>query len=460
MIEDNHNVVLFVDDDKEIRESTEQWLTLAGFSVIACDSAKKAMSQLDTDFPGILMTDVKMPDIDGLELMQFALGKVPDLPVVLVTAHGDISMAVQAMQSGAYDFIEKPFVPERLSETVRRACEKRRLQLENLKLRHYIDTRSDIDARIIGTSTAMKRLKEKVINIADTNANVIIYGETGAGKELLAQCLHDFSSRSKYPFVPINCGAIPEALFESELFGHEKGAFTDAKQRRIGKIEHSSNGSLFLDEIESMPISFQIKLLRSLQEGKIQHLGSNREIEINTRVISAAKTDLLDASNNGDFRADLYYRLAVMELHLPPLRERKEDIPLLFEFFVQKTAQAYNFEQSELSSTQRAELIDYHWPGNIRELKNVATRFVLDEHSDAQKIQRLLSRNPDRGHDNQTADKSLQAQISEYERTIIEQALTKHQGNIREVMQELALERRTLYNKMAKYDLHRNDYLG
>ncbi|MGH1539792.1 MAG: sigma-54-dependent transcriptional regulator [Arenicella sp.] len=460
---DENKVVLFVDDDKQIRESTEQWLQLADFEVIACDSASSALKKLHRDFPGILMTDVKMPDIDGIELMRMALEKIPDLPVILVSAHGDITMAVQAMQDGAYDFIEKPFIPERLSETVKRACEKRRLYLENIKLRHHINTQSDIDARIIGVSSAMKRLKEKVINIADTNANVVIYGETGSGKELLSQCLHDFSSRSKYPFVPINCGAIPEALFESELFGHEKGAFTDAKKKRIGKIEHSNKGSLFLDEIESMPISFQIKLLRTLQEGKIQHLGSNSEIEIDTRVISASKSDLLAESNDGEFRADLYYRLAVMELHLPPLRERKEDIPLLFDFFVRETAKTHNFEYSSLSSKQLSDLIDYHWPGNIRELKNIATRFVLDDRKSNNKIQLLLSRSPSFNGDSTVVDNdedsSLTSQMHIFESRFIEQSLKKHRGNIQAVMQELQLERRTLYNKMAKYDLHRADYL-
>ncbi|MFC6673203.1 sigma-54-dependent transcriptional regulator [Marinobacterium aestuariivivens] len=263
------------------------------------------------------MTDVRMPGMDGLELMHEALTRLPGLPVVLVTAHGDIDMATRAMRDGAYDFIEKPFVPERLVETLQRACDKWRLLLENHRLQQDLASRSGIDARLIGLSPPMQRLKQELQTLAAIDTSVIIYGETGTGKELVAQCLHDFGPRHRRHFVPINCGAIPESLIESELFGHEAGAFTGATKRRIGKLEYADGGTLFLDEIESMPPHLQIRLLRALQEGVIERLGGNEPIRVDLRVVAAAKTDL---RTEEQFREDLYYRLNVSQLHIPALR--------------------------------------------------------------------------------------------------------------------------------------------
>ena len=261
--------VLYVEDDAVVRKGVRQALELAGLNVIACATAEEALPHLSPAFRGILLSDVRLPGIDGLKLLKMAVEKDATLPVILVTGHGDVSMAVDAMRQGAYDFIEKPFSTDLLLEVCRRALDKRRLVLENLDLRRQLDNRAGIEARVIGRSSAMTRVRQLVLNLAPKDADVIILGETGTGKELIARCLHEFSERSQHPFVALNCGALPESMFESELFGHEEGAFTGAQRQRIGKIEYANGGTLFLDEIESMPLALQVKLLRVLQERKV-----------------------------------------------------------------------------------------------------------------------------------------------------------------------------------------------
>ncbi|NVK41232.1 MAG: sigma-54-dependent Fis family transcriptional regulator [Oceanospirillaceae bacterium] len=448
--------VLLVDDEAMVRNATEQWLRMAGFEVDACNSAGPALQQLRHGFNGVLVTDVRMPGMDGLELMQKALETVPGLPVILITAHGDIDMATGAMRDGAYDFIEKPFVPERLVETIQRACDKRRLMLENERLSRDIASRTGIDGRLIGLSTSMQRLKAELLALAGIDTGVIIYGETGTGKELVAQCLHEFSPRSKGHFVPINCGAIPESLIESELFGHEAGAFTGAVKRRIGKLEYASGGTLFLDEIESMPAHLQIRLLRALQEGVVERLGGNKPIPVDLRVVAAAKVDLL---NDEGFRDDLYYRLNMSQLHIPALRDRIEDVPLLFDHYVQRCAAQHHREPRRLSELDLRTLQRHGWPGNVRELKNIAMRFALDERSQLADL--LFPRNS--ALQSKPVEPGLQplaVQVAAFESEVIRASLRRHRGNIKAVLDELDLPRRTLNQKMTRYGINRADFTG
>lgn len=435
--------VIVIDDEPSICQAIQQWLQLSGFSVQTFTRAADALPMITADFSGVVVSDVRMPDIDGLQLLERVIERDADLPVILMTGHGDVPMAVQALRQGAYDFIEKPVPPERLLETLRRAQEKRRLTCENRRLRRLVDDSRQIDGQLLGVSPAIAQLRRQILDLASTSVNVLIHGETGTGKERVARCLHTFSPRAKKPFVALNCAAIPESIFESELFGHESGAFTGAQNRRIGRIEHADGGTLFLDEIESMPLAQQAKLLRVLQERTLERLGSNRSIAVDMRVISSAKPDLLDEVKAGRFREDLLYRLNVAVLTIPPLRERREDIILLFELFAAEAANRHGREVPPLSPQRMADLLSHDWPGNVRELANAAERHVL-------------SLEPDSSAD---SGRSLAQQMEAFEAQCLHNALSQCRGNISEVMTLLQLPRRTLNEKMQRHGLSRNDYL-
>lgn len=449
---------IFVDDEASVRLAVEQWLGLAGIQVVSCESAREALAALTADDANdaILVTDVKMPDTDGIALMRAAIERDADRPIVLLTGHGDIAMAVEAMRSGAYDFIEKPFEPVRLVETIRRACEKRRLILENRRLRAQLQGRDGIESRIIGTSPAIDALRRSVLDLASTHVNVVIRGETGTGKELVARCLHDFGPRAAKPFVAVNCGAVPESMFESEFFGHEIGAFTGAVSRRAGKFEHANGGTLFMDEIESMPLALQVKVLRALQEHTVERLGSHKSVRFDARTVAAAKVDLLEAASDGRFRKDLYYRLDVAELRLPSLCERKEDIPLLFEFFASEAAALHGREPRRLTDADLRTLLAHDWPGNVRELKNAAERHAIGIGAG---LTSMASAPPSSGKAGVgPVRQSLSAQVEQLERTCIEQALESCRGDIKATMELLNLPRRTLNEKMARYGIHRQKF--
>jgi len=386
--------------------------------------------------------------MSGLQLLRHVLEIDRGIPVILITGHGDISMAVQAMREGAYDFIEKPFPSDRLVETATRAIEKRSLQLEVDTLRRQLSGKQDIESAVLGNSSAIQELRRQILKLADTSADVLVYGETGTGKELVARCLHDYSLRSRGNFVAINCGGIPETLFESEIFGHEAGAFTSAGKRRIGKVEHASGGTLLLDEIESMPLTFQVKLLRTLQERKIERLGSNEEVRVDLRVVAATKFDLKALSAQHKFRSDLYYRLHVAMLELPPLRERREDIPVLFEHFVLQAAVKYAREAPEVPDQCMHRLMANDWPGNVRELRNVADRFVLGllgTHEQA-----LLSA--------PAAANTLTQHMEMVEKALIEQALRQHDGRPQQVCAALGLAKKTFYDKLHRHGIVIDDF--
>jgi two-component system C4-dicarboxylate transport response regulator DctD len=433
--------VLFVEDDTLVRKGAKQALELAGLSVIACATAEEALPYLTPQFRGVVMSDVKLPGIDGLQLLRIAVAQDASLPVILVTGHGDVSMAVGAMREGAYDFIEKPFSADLLVEVSFRALDKRRLVLENIDLRRQLENREGIEARIIGRSSAIAKVRQVVLSLAPKAADIMILGETGTGKELIARCLHDFSERRNGHFVAINCGALPESVFESELFGHEEGAFTGASRQRIGKIEYASGGTLFLDEIESMPLSLQVKLLRVLQERQVERLGSNQLIPIDLRVIAATKDDLLLLSEQKKFRADLYYRLNVASLTLPALRERREDIPLLFEYFVLQGALRYGQSAPLVGIDLLHALMAERWAGNVRELRNIADRFVLGLLD-----QTLMPSGGGRAG-------SLAEQVDAFEKAIIEDGLRRLDGNVVAAAESLHLPRKTLYDKLKRLDI-------
>ncbi len=435
--------VLIIEDDPDVRLGCEQALQLEGFVTEGVASAEEGKRRLSKDFRGIVVSDIRLPRMDGMALLLEILAIDPELPVVLITGHGDISTAVQAMKNGAHDFIQKPFAPEYFVEVVRRALEKRRLVLELRDLRLRIDGRDHIDARLIGNSAGMSRVRTLIAGLADSSVDVLIHGETGTGKELVARCLHEASPRHRENFVAINCGGLPETLFDSEIFGHEAGAYTGAAQRRIGKIEHAGHGTLFLDEIESMPLPMQIKLLRVLQERTLERLGSNTTIPVTCRIIAATKEDLRTLAEQNRFRADLYYRLSVAPLPLPPLRERREDIPLLFQHFLLQAAARHDRPVPAVDQQRIHTLVSYAWPGNVRELRNVADRCVLNIEHNA----------PPFGDEADTGPQSLATSVEAFERALIVNALRRHNGSLARSAEALAVAKTTLHDKIRKYGL-------
>ncbi|WAB95575.1 sigma-54 dependent transcriptional regulator [Pseudomonas citronellolis] len=420
----------------------QQALALEDLDSDGVASAEEALRRVGADFPGIVVSDIRLPGMDGLQLLARLREKDAQLPVVLITGHGDIAMAVQAMRDGAYDFMEKPFAPERLVDVARRALEHRRLSREIGQLRRQLAGRQALEARLIGRSPAMQALRELIANVADTSANVLIEGETGTGKELVARCLHDYSRRQAKAFVALNCGGLPESLIDSEIFGHEAHAFTGAGKRRIGKIEHADGGSLFLDEIESMPLNLQVKLLRVLQEHQLERLGSNQLIPVDCRVIAATKSDLAAMGREGSFRSDLYYRLNVITLQLPPLRERREDILMLFEHFLQQSSLRFDRPAPAIDNATAASLMAHDWPGNVRELRNVAERFALG-----------LPVLTGGGQGPDASEPRFAEAVEAFERSLLQSALERHAGNLSQAAQALGMAKTTLFDKVKKYGL-------
>ncbi|MDG3087544.1 sigma-54 dependent transcriptional regulator [Vibrio hannami] len=440
----------FIDDELDMRIAYEQAFELADISARFFPDAETALLDIKQNgLPLVVVTDICLPGISGQDLLNSVKRLDDELPVILITGHGDISMAVQSMHDGAYDFIEKPFSTDRLIETVNRAIEKRQLTEENKQLKQALKAKTPLGPRIIGETAAVNALRDTITHIADTHADILLFGETGTGKELIARSLHEQSSRREQNFVAVNCGAVPENLIESELYGHEKGAFTGAEAKRIGKFEYAQGGTLFLDEIESMPMQAQIKLLRVLQERTIERVGSNQAIPLDIRVIAATKVDLKQAAAEGTFREDLYYRLNIVTLDLPPLRERKEDIPALFHHFLLVAAARYGKAATSLSQADLQLLLTHSWPGNVRELRNAAERYVL--------LGKLVQLDGSEQSSNSEAT-TLAEQVAEFERSVIEQALIECGGSIKETMDKLSLARKTLYDKMQRYELDKDNY--
>ncbi|WP_043200329.1 sigma-54-dependent transcriptional regulator [Pseudomonas putida] len=445
---DSQAQVILVDDDPHLRQALSQTLDLAGLKVVALADAQGLAERIEADWPGVVVSDIRMPGIDGLQLLEQLHGRDSELPVLLITGHGDVPLAVQAMRAGAYDFLEKPFATDALLDSVRRALALRRLVLDNRSLRLALSDRQQLATRLVGHSPSMLRLREQIGALAGTRADVLILGETGAGKEVVARALHDLSSRRDGPFVAINAGALAESVVESELFGHEPGAFTGAQKRRIGKFEFANGGTLFLDEIESMSLDVQVKLLRMLQERVVERLGGNQLIPLDIRIIAATKEDLRQSADQGRFRADLYYRLNVAPLRIPPLRERGDDILVLFQHFADAASQRHGLAPHTLQPAQRAVLLRHPWPGNVRELQNAAERFALglELALDGQAPPPTAAAVP-------VLSGNLSEQVEHFERSLIAAELAQPHSSMRSLAEALGIPRKTLHDKLRKHSL-------
>lgn len=442
---DSTTQVLLIDDDPHLRQALCQTLDLAGFKVTALADAGQVDPTHARDWPGVIVSDIRMPGIDGMQLLEQLHAQDAELPVILVTGHGDVPLAVKAMRSGAYDFLEKPFPSDALLDSVRRALDVRRLVLENRSLRLALSEQSELRGRLLGQSPPMQRLQQQAASLAAIQADVLILGETGSGKEVVARALHDLSTRRNGPFVAINAGALAESVVESELFGHEQGAFTGAQKRRIGKFEFANGGTLFLDEIESMSLDVQVKLLRLLQERTVERLGSNQLIPLDIRIIAATKEDLRLAADEGRFRADLYYRLNVASLRIPPLRERGDDILLLFHHFAARGAERHGLPPRALAPSQRGQLLAHGWPGNVRELQNAAERYALGLD---------LGLDSTLGQSPITVDSAnLNDQVEAFERALIAAEMARPHNSLRSLAEALGVPRKTLHDKLRKYGL-------
>lgn len=444
--------VFIIDDEEYIRSAIEQLFELQGFEVQSFSNAENLLAKLDDSWLGVIISDINMPKINGHQLMEKIKIIDVEIPTILLTGFGDISMAVNAIRNGAYDFIEKPFNNDHLVDRVNRALDKRILVLENRQLKKEIETHCLPGPRILGNSPSIVQMRNILNQVMDTPADIMIDGETGTGKELVARYLHDHSIRKENNFVALNCGAIPENIIESELFGAEAGAYTGADKRRIGKFEYANGGTLFLDEIESTPMALQVKLLRVLEERQVVRLGANEGVDLDVRVIAATKIDLLELCEQGLFRKDLYYRLNLVKVDIPPLRQRIEDIPLLFLHFARIASARYKKELIPLSQEHKAQLLSYEWPGNVRELRNLAERYILLGEASAFNL-KANSDSPA-----MHSSMGLTQRVEFFEKFLIEESLANNEGRIKDTMEELSLARKTLYDKMKKYALERKTY--
>jgi len=440
--------LLIVDDEDIVRESLCDWLSSVGYNVLAASNGEEALRIIRQKNVKIMIADLIMPGMDGLELMKKARDIVPTISTVIITAHGTIQTAIAAMRDGAYDYIEKPFCPEKVELIIRNLVEHHNLVEENISLRRKVEDRYSFEG-IIAKSPKMTKIFELIKTVAPTNTTVLITGESGTGKEIIARAIHRQSRRHHKPFIVTSCAALPETLLESELFGYEKGSFTGAVERRKGKFEAADKGTLFLDEIGEIDANTQVHLLRALEEKKITRIGSNEEIEADVRIVAATNKGLRTLIEQGKFREDLYYRLNVVTIDLPPLRSRREDILPLAEHFLKKYAQQNNSAVRGFSSEVVEFMLDYDWRGNVRELENMVERGVVLSKGKAITLaafpQELTAQAPAEG-------KTLEV----LEKNHIRQVLAETGGNIARTAKILGIHRMTLYNKLKKYNISVN----
>jgi DNA-binding NtrC family response regulator len=444
--------ILVADDEKEILISCRKILERAGFEVTtACDGAE-ALEILKSGRFDLLFVDLRMPGRSGLEIMSLARAIDPSMMIIMFTAYAALDTAVEAIKRGAFDYLAKPFTADQLRLAAGRALDHRRLQLENLSLREQLAVNLGFD-KIIGTSQAMQKLFATLQKVMRSDANILLLGDTGTGKELVARTIHAHSFRQDKAFVAVDCAALPENLLESELFGHEKGAFTGANQTTRGLLELAHTGTLFLDEIGELPLALQSKLLRTLQERELRRLGSEKIISVDIRVIAATGRDLRAEIAARNFREDLYYRLNVVTIHLPALRERREDIPLLANNFLRSFGQQYKRQQLSLAPEVVELFLTYDWPGNVRELQNVIQHAVLLGEGDSVQLLDL----PDylRGEDQQgiTFQSMREKQSEAVERTFLVELLRRHRGNVSEAAAEACMTRKMIYRLAKKFNI-------
>ena len=438
-------VVFLIDDDVDLLASATDWIEMNGFEVAAFSNAIDAIRQLDNVVPDVLVSDIRMPSVDGMTLLATVRKSHPAVPVVLLTGHGEVQLAVKAMKAGAEDFLEKPYDADHLIAVLEKAVKRHALSAEIGRLQKVVRRVSNDTEEIIGSHPSMIRLREQVRTIAALDVDVLVIGETGTGKELVARTLHEQSARASRPFVPINCAAIPEAAFESELFGYAKGAFPGADKDRAGKFEYAAGGTILLDEADALPLPLQAKLLRVLQERTIERLGENRSRPVDVRVLATSKTDLQEAIRQNRFRSDLYFRLSATTIPLPPLRSRDNDILLLYAHFARLAAQRYGVSPARLEPEAGYQLLKEDWPGNVRELKNRAEAEALGldwiQGSDL---------SPDK---NTEFLAGLNDELKHYERTLIQRALATSGNNIAKAAAILRIPRRTLSEKISRLGL-------
>ncbi|MCS7280171.1 MAG: sigma-54 dependent transcriptional regulator [Desulfobacterota bacterium] len=440
--------ILIVDDEPSIRNSLAGWFKMDGYKTEVAEDAYEALKKLQENNFDIALLDIKMPEMDGIELQRRIKEIDKNIITIIITAYATVETAIQAMKDGAFDYITKPIDPDELSRLIKKAIEQRRLIAENIMLRGKIEELQSLD-EIIGESPAIKKVMELINTVAETDSTVMIRGESGTGKELVARAIHAKSKRRYFPIVTINCGAYPEGLLESELFGHEKGAFTGALYQRKGKLEMANKGTLFLDEVGNISLKMQMDLLRVLETKKFTRLGGDKVIEADFRVISATNRDLEQAVREGSFREDLYYRLNVFTIFLPPLRERKSDIPLLTYHFIKKFSLSMNKDVKEISKEAMNLLMDYDWPGNVRELRNVIERAMVNVKGSRIEVDDLYFSisSPYPKPEGET--------LEDVEKAHIKKILNKTGWNITKAAEILNIDRVTLYNKIEKYKLRK-----
>lgn len=441
------SLILVVDDEEGIRETISGILEDEGYNVITASTGIEAINTVKENNPDLVILDILLPELNGIEVLKEIKSFKPDLPVIMISGHGTSEDVVKSIKMGAEDYLEKPLTLNRIVVTVQNALEKSALELENTLLKQNL-LRERV---LIGESLKIKQLKEQIETIAKSNSRVLILGESGSGKELVAHLLHEKSQRADKPFIELNCAAIPQELIESELFGHEKGSFTGAFERKKGKFELAHEGTLFLDEIGDMSLATQSKVLRVIETQEFQRVGGNKNIKVDVRIISATNKDLLEEVKKGTFREDLYFRLNVIPLKVPPLREHKEDIPLLVNHFLKYFAKEYGQKTKNITQEALKKLESYNWPGNVRELKNVIERLVIMTNSDT-----ITDRDiniTEITHHDYFSCKTLKEARDSFERDFILKKLQENNWNVSKTAEILDVERSNLHRKIKAYNI-------